>query len=194
MFFKICKETENILVIWLSHIFSIHVHTQTTQFWLALTPKYLTVTITFHRMQQYVSLPFSQLHSATRIVTIHQGLWVSQAMVQSNSLHLIFSHWTMTKFWTWHDRQCCCVIHAKFCCDLVAYFSNYQQTLISLGPILGWPTPGRGCYSVRFRIGMFLTARRLETLQGSEKGVETIHFAQFWWKIGVAVRHFPHFC
>ena len=26
-----------------------------------------------------------------------------------------------------------------------------------------------------------------------KKGVETIHFAQFWWKIGVEVRHFPHF-
>ena len=51
----------------------------------------------------------------------------------------------------------------------------------------------RGRYSVRFRIGMLLSARRLETLQGSKKGVETIHFAQFWWKI-VEIRHFPHFC
>ena len=37
----------------------------------------------------------------------------------------------------------------------------------------------RGGYSVRFRIGMLLTARRLKTLQGSKRGVETIHFAQF---------------
>ena len=51
-----------------------------------------------------------------------------------------------------------------------------------------------GGYSVRFRTGMLLTARRLETLQGSKRGVETIHFVQFWWKIGVKIRHFPHFC
>ena len=48
---------------------------------------------------------------------------------------------------------------------------------------------------VSFRIGMLITARRLETLQGLKKGggVKTIHFAQFWWKIGVEI-HFPHFC
>ena len=27
-----------------------------------------------------------------------------------------------------------------------------------------------------------------------KRGVETIHFAQFWWKIRVEIRHFPHFC
>ena len=53
-------------------------------------------------------------------------------------------------------------------------------------------TPGG--YSVRFWTGMLLTARRLETLQGSKRGVEIIHFAQFLWKIGVEIRHFPHFC
>ena len=53
---------------------------------------------------------------------------------------------------------------------------------------------GPGGYSVRFRIGMLITARRLETLQGSKKWVETIHFAQFWWKIGVEIRHFPDLC
>ena len=52
----------------------------------------------------------------------------------------------------------------------------------------------RGVYSVRFRIGRLLTARRLKTLQGSKRGVETIHFSQFWWKIGVEIRHFPNFC
>ena len=35
---------------------------------------------------------------------------------------------------------------------------------------------GGGGYSVRFRIGMLSTARRLETLQGSKRGVETINF------------------
>ena len=27
-----------------------------------------------------------------------------------------------------------------------------------------------------------------------KRGVETIHFAQFWWKIWVEILHFPHFC
>ena len=27
-----------------------------------------------------------------------------------------------------------------------------------------------------------------------KRGVETIHFAQFLWKIGVEIWHFPHFC
>ena len=59
--------------------------------------------------------------------------------------------------------------------------------------VVWWVWVWGGGYSVRFRIGMILNAR-LETLQRSTKGVETIHFAQFWWKIGVEIRHFPHFC
>ena len=46
-------------------------------------------------------------------------------------------------------------------------------------------------YSVRFWIGMLSTARRLENAtrvkkkKGGGGGVETIDFAQFWWKIGI---------
>ena len=47
--------------------------------------------------------------------------------------------------------------------------------------------------SVGFRIGMLSPARWLEMLQMAKKGVETIHFFQFWHKIGVQIRHFPHF-
>ena len=37
-------------------------------------------------------------------------------------------------------------------------------------------------------------ATRVKKKKGGGGGVETIHLAQFWWKIGVKIRHFPHFC
>ena len=69
--------------------------------------------------------------------------------------------------------------------------------LLSIGPL--------GINLSEIRIGILswggmlgqvlLTAGRLETLQGGGGGgVETIHFAQLWWKIEVEIRHFPHFC
>ena len=92
------------------------------------------------------------------------------------------------------NRQSPSLFHWPTCCT-VRYTRGPCNRPRNIGLLLGNQTwrPGGG-YSVRFRIGMLLTARRLETLQGSKRGVETIHFAQFWWKIGVEIRHFPHFC
>ena len=75
----------------------------------------------------------------------------------------------------------------------------YLQFHCSVAEAIGWVEQQavpwlRGVYSVRFRIGMLSTACRLEMLQGSKRGVETIHFAQFWWKIWVEIKKFPHFC
>ena len=47
---------------------------------------------------------------------------------------------------------------------------------------------------VGFRIGMLSTARWLKTVQRAKKGVETIHLAKFWRKIGIQIWHFLHFC
>ena len=52
----------------------------------------------------------------------------------------------------------------------------------------------RGGFSVGFWIGMLSTDHWLEMLQRAKKGVETIHFVKCWPKIGVEIRHFPHFC
>ena len=99
-----------------------------------------------------------------------------------------FSHGLPSLQWDWKVRGLRFISYARL-------FSAGGVTsgALRLGATPG-PGGGGGGYSVRFRIGMLLTARRLETLQGSKRGVETIHFAQFWWKIGVEIRHFPHFC
>ena len=88
-------------------------------------------------------------------------------------------------FW----RHCNPFSNLRMACGFLNMVSIMSQAISSIGELIT-----RGGYLVGFRIGMLSTARRLETLRGSKKGVETIHFAQFWWKIGVEIRHFPHFC
>ena len=76
-------------------------------------------------------------------------------------------------------------------------FVTHERAKMSHKPVRNVTQAGpksRGGFSVGFGIGMLSTARWLEMLQRAKKGVETIHFVKCWPKIGVEIRHFPHFC